>query len=129
MPRLYMITVPGLSVRSDWRPVHDRLLDDFPEVTDVLATTVPETLLIVYEGTANIDAWLDGVSDGILSHRLLAARHPERTTFDKPAGRRSHVVPRDWLHRAVNRAVRGPAAERWDAGASVIRHPQAKGTT
>lgn len=79
MPQLYMITVPGLSVRSDWRTVHDRLLDDFPRVTDVLATTMPETLLIAYEGTADVDAWLDAVSDGILSHRVLASvtRHTQ----------------------------------------------------
>jgi hypothetical protein len=47
MPRLYMITVPGLEVKSDWRIVHDRLLDDFPLVDDVLPTTTPETLLIL----------------------------------------------------------------------------------
>ena len=33
MPRLYMITVPGLEVKSDWRTVHDRLLDDFRRST------------------------------------------------------------------------------------------------
>jgi hypothetical protein len=128
MPRLYMITVPGLEVTSDWRTVHDRMLDDFPEVTDVLATTMPETLLIVYEGAANIDAWLEGMSDGILSQRMPAATPCARASLDQPAGRRSSVVPRDWLQRAVHRAIRGPAAERWDAGAAVIRHPQAKGT-
>jgi hypothetical protein len=128
MPRLYMITVPGLEVTSDWITVHDRLLDDFPEVTDVLATTMPETLLIVYEGAANVEAWLDGVSHGILSQRRLAATPRARTSPDRPAGRRSYVVPRDWLQRAVRRRIRGPAAERWDAGAAVIRHPQAKGT-
>ncbi len=77
MPQLYMITVPGLEVRSDWATVHDRLLDDFPDVTDVLATTVPATLLIVYEGRPDVDAWLRGVSDALLSRRLrIEARRP-----------------------------------------------------
>jgi hypothetical protein len=73
MPRLYMITVPGLNVKLDWAAVHDRLLDDFPQVIDVLATTIAATLLIVYEGDADIDGWLAGVSDGILSRRISAA--------------------------------------------------------
>jgi hypothetical protein len=33
-------------VKLDWAAVHDRLLDDFPQVTDVLATTMTATLLI-----------------------------------------------------------------------------------
>ena len=74
MPRLFMITVPGLQVKSDWEAVHERLLDEFPQVTDVLATTMTATLLIVHQGDADIDAWLDGVSDAILSRRLSAAR-------------------------------------------------------
>jgi hypothetical protein len=68
-----MITVPGLQMKSDWEAVHDLLLDDFPHVTDVLATTMPATLLIVYEGRPDVDAWLDGVSDAILSRGLGAA--------------------------------------------------------
>jgi hypothetical protein len=64
-----MITVPGLEVKSDWRIVHDRLLDDFPGVDDVLPTTSPETLLIVYRGRAEIDAWLEALSDGVLHQR------------------------------------------------------------
>ena len=57
MPRLYMITVPGLNVASDWAPIHDLMLDEFPEITDVLATTIPATLLIADEGDAGVDAW------------------------------------------------------------------------
>jgi hypothetical protein len=72
MPRLYMITVPGLEVKSDWRIVHDRLLDDFPKVDDVLPTTTPETLLIVYRGRAHIDEWLDAASEGVLLRRTRA---------------------------------------------------------
>jgi hypothetical protein len=69
VPRLCMITVPGLRVASDWAVVHDRLLDDFPDIRDVLATTIPGTLLLVYEGEADDGAWVDGISDGILSCR------------------------------------------------------------
>lgn len=80
MPRLYMITVPGLTVALDWAPVHDRLLDDFPEIADVLATTMPATLLIVYEGDSNVDAWLEGISDGILSRRMRAGTSSRPST-------------------------------------------------
>jgi hypothetical protein len=72
MPQLCMLTVPGLQVKSDWVAVHARLLDDFPEVTDVLATTMTATLLIVYEGEVDVDAWLDGVGQAILARRMRA---------------------------------------------------------
>jgi hypothetical protein len=69
MPKLYMITVSGLEVKSDWRPLRARLLDDFPEVDEVLATTIPGTILIAYAGAARVDAWLHAVSDTILARR------------------------------------------------------------
>jgi hypothetical protein len=84
MPRLYMITVPGLDVKSDWRVVHDCLLDDFEKVDDVLATTTPETLLIVYRGRAHVNEWLDAMSEAVLLRRMRAAgarrrlAHPHR---------------------------------------------------
>jgi hypothetical protein len=86
MPRLFMVTVPGLKVASDWAAVHDRLLDDFPGITDVLATTMTATLLIVYEGDANVDAWLEGISEGILSRRISAENAP-RVEDAKPRAR------------------------------------------
>ena len=58
---LYWLTLPGLDVRSDWRVVHDRLLDDFPAIDDVLPTTTTATILVVYEDSAQIDGWLDAV--------------------------------------------------------------------
>lgn len=84
MPCLYMITVPGLQVKSDWRIVHDRLLDDFPEVDDVLPTTTPETLLIVYRGRAQIDEWLDAMSAGVLLRRA-------RKSFPQPSASRQLI--------------------------------------
>jgi len=67
-----MITVPGLEVRSDWRVLHDRLLDDFPAVSDVLATTIEATILIVYAGPADADAWLETITKTVLGLRQRA---------------------------------------------------------
>jgi hypothetical protein len=74
-PKLYLITLTGLDVASEWCVAHDRLLDEFPEVRDVLATTIEGTLLIVYTGTADPDGWLDAMSRTVL---YLRARSPHR---------------------------------------------------
>jgi hypothetical protein len=75
MPSLCLITVPGLHVSSDWRLVHDRLLDEFPEVTDVLATTIKETILVAYDHAAPGDGgrWLATVSETLLDRRRTAS--------------------------------------------------------
>ena len=72
--RLYSITLPNLDVRSDWRLVHDRLLDDFSAIDDVLPTTMPGTILIVYRGRAQLDRWLGSVDAAVLSLRLRQHR-------------------------------------------------------
>jgi hypothetical protein len=54
--KLYSPALPGLDVCSDCRVVHHRLLDDFPAIDDVLPTITTETELIVYEGSAPLDA-------------------------------------------------------------------------
>ena len=69
MSRFSQITVPGLHVPSDWRTVHDRLLDDFPRIADVLPTTMPGTILIVYKGAPDVDGWLESVSGAVLARR------------------------------------------------------------
>ncbi len=69
MPLLCQITVPGLDVPADWRTVHDRLLDDFPEIDDVLPTTIGGTVLIVYDGRSQVDRWLESVSGSIAARR------------------------------------------------------------
>lgn len=69
MQHLFMMTVRDLDVRSDWRAVHDRLLDDFPGITEVLATTMAGTILIAYQGPAEIDAWLQSTGEALLSRR------------------------------------------------------------
>lgn len=73
---LYSLTLPGLDVRSDWRVVHDRLLDDFPAIDDVLATTMVATVLIAYQGPAEVDGWLGSIDEALLARRLRSARHP-----------------------------------------------------
>jgi hypothetical protein len=45
------------------------LLDEFRDVTDALATTMEGTILIVYEGSGNADAWLETMSETILNFR------------------------------------------------------------
>lgn len=79
MQRFHQITVPELEVSSDWRLIHDRLLDEFPEVTDVLPTTMKGTILIVYEGSGDADAWLETIGETILNFRCgIRAREQAR---------------------------------------------------
>jgi len=101
-----MLTVPGLKVASDWAAVHDRLLDDFPGIADVLPTTMTATLLVVYEGDATVDAWLEGSGDGILSGGISARNTPRVRTQSRARGHQ-----RAWgLGRERDRAPapRGP---------------------
>lgn len=116
MPRLYMITVPGLEVKADWLPIHDRLLDEFPNVTDVLPTTIPETLLMVYRGRAQMDAWLDGISDAVQARRRgapasrggpPAPTRIRRSSLD--AGTRSSVLSTDPSADPKTQIGRNPA--------------------
>jgi hypothetical protein len=87
MAQLLTLTVPGLEVKSDWSAVHDWLLDSSAQITDVLATTMAGTLLIVHEGDAEVDAWLERISEAILARRLSATH---RT--DHPG--QPHAMPR-----------------------------------
>jgi hypothetical protein len=70
MSRLYEITIPGLSMASDFPAVRHRLLADFPDVVDVLAMTTPATVLVVYHGEDEVDAWLDALSDSVATRRI-----------------------------------------------------------
>jgi hypothetical protein len=95
MASLCLIIVPGLDVSSDWRLVHDRLLDEFPVVMDVLPTTMRETVLVVYQRTAPGDpsGWLDTVSETLLSRRHNGsgdgAAMPSRRTVGQTSADRS----------------------------------------
>jgi hypothetical protein len=82
MQRLCTITVPGLSVKHDFKAVRQRLLADFPEIHDVVATTSPSTLLVLCSGTVeDVDAWLDAL-------RGEMAMTGAKTTDKRPRWRR-----------------------------------------
>jgi hypothetical protein len=108
MPGLCLMTVPGLDVGPEWRPVHDRLLDEFPAVTDVLATTMPETLLIVHDGPPD-GAWLDTAGATVLALRGRAS------SSSRPRSRRSqklHSVVTTVYHRRYAALENLPGAPR-----------------
>jgi hypothetical protein len=65
--RICRITVPGLSMRRDFDPARLRLLEDFPDVREVLATTAPATLLVLHSGADEVEAWLDSLLDSLTS--------------------------------------------------------------
>jgi hypothetical protein len=74
MQRLCRITVPGLSIESDFAAARERLLAEFPKVHEVIATTAPATLLILYSGRAEADAWVDTLLDAAQTGELEANR-------------------------------------------------------
>jgi hypothetical protein len=74
MQRLYEITIPGLSMRADFPAVRHRLLADFPDVAEVLAMTTPGTVLVMYRGEHEVDAWLDALSDSVATRRMSLGR-------------------------------------------------------
>jgi hypothetical protein len=65
MQRLCRITVPGLSVARDFTAARRRLLLDFPDIQEVVATTTPGTLVVVCSGSEDVDAWLDALLDSV----------------------------------------------------------------
>jgi hypothetical protein len=95
MPQLYLITVPGLLVPADWARIHDRLLDDFPRVTDVLATTITGTVLIVYRGRPDANAWLDAITEEVLRRRLRVGRRASPSTAPRHRGAQARAAGRD----------------------------------
>lgn len=85
-PHLFQITIPGLSVKTAAGPVRARLLADFACIDDVLATTMPATLLIVYSGVERADEWLAAISDAVHRSSILAPPTDHRSAC--------HVGPR-----------------------------------
>jgi hypothetical protein len=107
--RLFQITVPGLSVKRDASAVRARLRADFEGIDDVLATTMPETLLIVYTDRERVDEWLAALSDAIhrrsdiprrrqtqarLPRRAQTVRHRRTRTHPSPSSTRIEEAPR-----------------------------------
>jgi putative intracellular protease/amidase len=76
MPLYYSITVPGLSVKRDFTAARERLLADFPDVHEVVATTAAATLLVLYSGQEDPDAWVQTLRELVTGHRVTAASGP-----------------------------------------------------
>lgn len=83
MQKLYEITIPGLSMKADLPAVRHRLLADFPRVVEVLATTTPATVLVVYLGEEEIDAWIEALGDSVATRRMNLGRSPVRGAGDR----------------------------------------------
>jgi len=56
MQRLW-ITVPGLSMKQDFKAARQRLMNEFPAIEDVIATTASGTVLIVASDPIDVNAW------------------------------------------------------------------------
>lgn len=88
MQRHCRITVPGLSVEH-FSTARRRLLADFPEVHEVVATTAPATVLVLYSGSEDLDAWrgalLDSVVTRVQTTRRLLSRRGESLGGDDSA--------------------------------------------
>ena len=74
MPRLYQITIPGLSLKGDFPAARRRLIADFPRVLEVFAANIPATVLVAYLGEDEVDAWLDALSDSVAARRMSLLR-------------------------------------------------------
>ena len=73
---MYRITVPGLSVKRDFRAARHCLLADFPDVHEVIATTAVATLLVLYSGPEDPDAWVQALRDLVAGHCMRATSRP-----------------------------------------------------
>jgi hypothetical protein len=74
MSKLLEITIPGLSMKADYPAVRHRLLADFPSVLEVVATTTPATVQIVFRSQEELNAWLDALSDSVATRRMALGR-------------------------------------------------------
>jgi hypothetical protein len=61
MQRVCRITVSGLSIERDFKDARRRLMDDFPTIEEVIATTAPETVLILASDPVDIDGWCEAL--------------------------------------------------------------------
>ena len=80
MQNLCEITIPGLSIQSEFPAVRHRLLADFPDVLEVLPMTTPATVLVVFRGEEEFDAWVDALSDSVATRRMSLGRSRIRST-------------------------------------------------
>jgi hypothetical protein len=75
--RLYEITIPRLSIETDFAAVRQRLLADFSGVIEVLAMSTPGTMLIVYEGEDEVDSWCEALDDAVAARQRSWPRDGE----------------------------------------------------
>jgi hypothetical protein len=86
MQRPCRITVPALSIESDFTAARERILSDFPNVHEVVATTAPGTLLLVYTGADEADAWYSALLDSIATRHVSTRRRIPRWRGEELAG-------------------------------------------
>jgi len=72
MQRLFRITVPGLSIPRDFSAARRRLMDEFPTIEEVVATTAAGTLVVLSNGPEDVDGWLEGLR-GVRAKRRESA--------------------------------------------------------
>ena len=73
---LYRITVPGLSVKRDFTTARQCLLADFPNLREVIPTTAPATLLVLYSSPGDPDAWVQTLRKLVAARRVKATSRP-----------------------------------------------------
>src|SRR6266566_6358009 len=78
MQRICRITVPGLSIKRDFEDARRRVLGEFPDVHEVIATTAPATLLVLYSGADEADAWLVALLDSVAARQARATSRSPR---------------------------------------------------
>jgi predicted lipoprotein with Yx(FWY)xxD motif len=61
MQRVCRLTISGLSIKQDFNAARRRLMDDFPTIAEVIATTAPETVLVVASDPVDIDGWCEAL--------------------------------------------------------------------
>jgi hypothetical protein len=112
--RLYEITIPALSLETEFPAVRRRLLADFPRLVEVLAMSTPGTVLIAYRGEDEVDAWCEAVSDAVATRRR---------SHSLPTRRPSHGRRLEGTKRARQRPVAGEARKRGPREPRADRRP------
>jgi hypothetical protein len=88
MQRLCRITVPGLSMKQDFKAARGRLMRDFPTIEEVIATTAPGTVLILASDPIDVRGW----QDALLSVSSAEARAGRFRLVPRRAPHRDHAA-------------------------------------
>ena len=86
MQSICRISVPGLRVERDFEDARERLLTGFPDIREVIATTAPATLLVLYAGAPEVDSWLDVLLDSVQASRARAMGRLPAWSAQRPGG-------------------------------------------